>query len=106
MVMPVFLLAFGVVTTAFLTTLWNAGQLAVANGPRRMAHLMIVISMIAILAMLGLDAPETPIRLLAAIMTATAIWLFFSERPRHWPLCAIQGAFGLIVVAGLPFTLA
>ena len=32
MVMPVFLLAFGVVTTAFLTTLWNTGQLAVATG--------------------------------------------------------------------------
>lgn len=105
MVMPVFLLAFGVVTTAFLTTLWNAGQVAIATGGRRVGHLLIVGLMIAILAMLGLDAPQTPIRILAAGLAATTIWLCFTERPRTWPLCFIQFGFSVLIVSGLPFTL-
>ena len=106
MVMPVFLLAFLVVTTAFVSTLWNAGQVAVARGEQRFAHMAIVGLMIAILAMLGLGAPEMPIRILAATMLFTSIWLRFNKGGCPLAVCASQATFGVIVLAGLPFTLA
>lgn len=106
MVMPVFLLAFGVVTTAFVSTLWNAGQVAIATGEQRFAHMLVVGLMIGILAMLGLGAPETPIRIMAATMIFVAIWLRFAKGDCPLMVCAAQSVFGLIIVAGLPFTLA
>lgn len=103
MVMPVFLLAFGFISTVFVSTLWNAGQVAEATGGKRVAHLSIVVLMIAILAMLGLGAPEAPIRALAAALIATTMCLAVVERKRYAPVCVIQVLFGVLIVAGVPF---
>lgn len=106
MVMPVFLLSFGVITTVFLSTLWNAGQLAYAKGRKRFGHLAVVTLMISILAMLGLGAPAEIIKVAAGLLIAATIYLYQHERAKHWPVCAIQIVFGLIVLSGLPFILA
>ena len=106
MVMPVFLLSFAVVTTAFVSTLWNAGQVAIATGEQRFAHMAIVGLMIAILAMLGLGAPETPIRIMAATMLFATIWLRFTKQGCPLAVCASQALFGVIVLSGSPFVLA
>ena len=106
MVMPVFLLAFCVITTVFVSTLWNAGQVAIATGGKRVAHLSIVVLMIAILALLGLGAPELFVRFLAGGLIAMTMALCISERGRYFPICAVQFAFGLLVVSGVPFHIA
>ena len=106
MVMPVFLLSFGILGSVFVSTLWSAGQAAVETGPRRAAHLAIVVLMILILALLGLNGPEIAIRVLAALMIASTLWMFVAAGARHWPAGAVQCAFGLLVVSGLPFQFA
>lgn len=106
MVMPVFLLSFGILATVFVSTLWNAGQVAVETGQRRAAHLMIVVLMILILALLGLRGPEIAIRVLAALMIGSTFWLFLASGARHWAAFAVQCAFGLLIVSGLPFEFA
>ena len=106
MVMPVFILAFGFLSTVFVSTLWNAGQVAEATGGKRVAHLSVVILMIAILALLGLGAPELLIRVLAGFLIATTTWLALAERKRYAPVSAIQFLFAVLVVAGVPFSFA
>lgn len=106
MVMPVFLLSFGILASVFVSTLWNAGQVAVETGPRRAAHLAVVVLMIMILALLGLKGPEVAIRVLAALMIGSTLWSFLASGGRHWPVFAVQCAFGALVVSGLPFEFA
>lgn len=106
MIMPLFLLSIGVAMSVFASTLWNAGQSATTSGGKRMAHMLIVGLNIAILAALGLNAPETPVRALAAVLICAGAFICFSERLRYWPVCAVQIGFGALVVSGLPFTLA
>ena len=106
MVMPIFLLSIGVAMSVFASALWNAGQLAMTSGNKRMAHMLVVGLNIAILASLGLSAPETPVRVLAAVLIAAGVFICVSERMKYWPVCAVQIGFGALVASGLPYTLA
>ena len=81
-------------------------KVAEATGGKRVAHLSVVILMIAILALLGLGAPELLIRVLAGFLIATTTWLALAERKRYAPVSAIQFLFAVLVVAGVPFSFA
>ncbi|MEM7270142.1 MAG: hypothetical protein AAF401_12950 [Pseudomonadota bacterium] len=101
--MPVFLLAIGVTSVAFLATLWNANQFAVVTGRKRDMHAAVLVAMIGVLAMLGLGAPEWAVRLFAVALIASTLWLGLTERGRAAFYCLVQCSFGGVVALGLPF---
>ena len=101
--MPVFLLAIGVTSLAFLATLWNANQFPMEQGRKRAMHAAVLTAMIGVLAMLGLGAPEWAARIFAFALIVSTIWLGLSERGRACAYCLVQCCFGGVVALGLPF---
>ena len=105
MAMPFFLLSLAMVFAVFLATMWNAGEVAVATGRKRLFHIAVTGLIIALLALLGLGAPEWLARIAGVAVAFLALWLGQSERGRNCVYCAIQMVFGGGGAAGLPYAL-
>ena len=103
MATPVFLLSLGYVFSVFLATIWNAGELAVATGGKRLGHTAVVSLIIALLVCLGLGAPEWLARIMGAALVVTTLWMGLTVRGRNCAICLIQMSFGGLVAAGLPY---
>ncbi len=103
MAMPVFLLSLFLVFTVFLATMWNAGEVATATGRKRMFHIAITGLIIALLALLGLGAPEWLARVVGIALAGATLGLGLTERGRNCAYCLIQMVFGGAVAAGLPY---
>ena len=105
MAMPVFLLSLSLVFSVFLATMWNAGEVATATGRRRLFHIAITGLIIALLALLGLGAPEWLARALGVALAGVTLWMGLSERGRNCAYCLIQMVFGGAVAVGLPYAM-
>ncbi len=103
MAMPVFLLSLALIFTVFLATMWNAGEVATATGRKRLFHIAVLALIIALLALLGLGAPEWLARPVGIALAVITLWMGLTERGRNCVCCAIQMVFGGAVAAGLPF---
>ena len=103
MAMPVFILSVTAVFAVFLSTRWNAGEVATATGRKRLFHIAITCLIIALLALLGLGAPEWLVRSAGAALVAVTLWMGLTERGRACAHCAIQMLFGGAIAAGLPY---
>ena len=103
MAMPIFILSLALVFAVFLATLWNAGEVATATGRKRFFHIAITALIIALLAFLGLGAPEWLARGAGVALAAVTLWMGLTERGRACAYCLIQMVFGGVVAAGLPY---
>ena len=103
MAMPVFLLSVGSVFAVFMATMWNAGEVATSTGRKRLFHIAVTALIVALLAFLGLGAPEWLVRAIGVALAAATLWLGLTERGRNCAYCAIQMVFGGAVAAGLPY---
>lgn len=106
MMMPFFLLAIGVSLSAAATALWNANRMTEATGGARMVHALVVGLLIALLAMLGLGAPEPLVRVLALFLCAASFMLCFFDGLQQRLVSFVQIAFGALIASGLPYALA
>lgn len=103
MAMPVFLLSLTLTFAVFLATMWNAGQVAMATGRKRMFHIAITALIITLLAALGLGSPEWLTRAIGITLVVVTLWMGLTERGRNCVYCLIQTVFGGAVAAGLPY---
>ncbi len=103
MAMPVFLASIAMVFAVFLATMWNAGEVAIATGRKRIFHIAVTVLIIGLLALLGLGAPEWLARLAGLALAAVTLWMGLTERGRACAYCLIQMVFGGAVAAGLPY---
>ena len=103
MAMPVFLLSIAVIFAVFLATMWNAGEVATSTGRKRLFHIAITGLIIALLAFLGLGAPEWLARAVGIALAVVTLWMGLTERGRNCAYCLIQMVFGGVVAAGLPY---
>ncbi len=105
MAMPVFIISVIFVFSVFFATMWNAGEVAVVTGRKRIFHFAVVGLIVIVLASLGLGAPEWITRSAGLALAAITLWMALTERGRACAYCAIQTTFGGVVAAGLPYAL-
>lgn len=103
MAMPVFLLSMAMTFAVFFATMWNAGEVATATGRKRLFHIAVTALIVALLAFLGLGAPEWLARVVGVALVGVTLWMGLTERGQACAYCLIQMLFGGVVAAGLPY---